>query len=34
MKYIGCVIVGVAAGYFIGQNYKLEVKVEKENDNG
>ena len=29
LKYIGCVLVGVAIGYYAGQRWDLEVKLEE-----
>lgn len=29
LKYIGCVLVGVAIGYYAGQHWDLEVKLEE-----
>ena len=35
MKYFGCVLAGVALGYYLGQHYDFEVKLaEKEEGNG
>jgi hypothetical protein len=29
LKYIGCVLVGVAIGYYMGQHYDFELKLEQ-----
>ena len=29
MKYIGTLLVGVAIGYYLGQHYEFEMKVEQ-----
>ena len=35
MKYIGCVLIGVAIGFYAGQHYEVDVKVEqKDKSNG
>lgn len=29
LKYIGCVLAGVAIGYYLGQRYDFELKLEE-----
>ena len=29
LKYIGCLIAGVAIGYYLGQHYDFELKLEE-----